>query len=130
MKIEHLEANLIKYEAGSAVTTRDMQELAAALDKRLTNRETFGLLMARSGEPAKNPEASRWWNEWLKQNKQLLKTYCAGVAMVTDSDRLFKLYKLLAGTMISRMFGCAGSMFASEPEAVVWLRERLAESGQ
>lgn len=125
MNIEQPAAHVIKYEVGAAVTMDDMQKLAAALEQRLTNRETFGLIMARNGEHKKNPEVTKWWNGWLKQNKPLLKTYCAGVALVTNSEGLLALYKPLVKMMIAKMFGCAGDMFAADSEAIAWLHDRL-----
>lgn len=128
MKIERISANLIKYEVGAAVAVEDMQALAAMLEERLISRQPFGLMMARDGEHKENPAAAKWRKGWVKKNKTPLQAYCVGVAMVTNSAGLLKLYKPLAKMMISKMFGCAGEMFATESEAIAWLNVQMEKA--
>lgn len=125
MKIEQMSDKLIKYEVGTSVTVDHMRELVKILEEKLKQQQTFGIIIIRNGDHQKNPEATKWFNGWLKKNKPLLKQYCVGVAMVTNSDRLLKLYKPLAGMMISKMFGCSGEMFTNESDAITWMLGKM-----
>jgi hypothetical protein len=85
------------------------------------------LIMERDGEMQKNASAAKWFNGWIKQNKSHLEDCCAGVAMVTSSSGLLKLYRPLAKKLISKTFGCPGDMFTMESEAIAWLHEQMGK---
>lgn len=126
MKIEQVTDQVIKFQLGSTVAVGEMQELAGILAEKCWRQQPFGLIMVRDGERQNNPEATKVFNAWVNENKSLLNTYCAGVAMVMTSEEERKRYKAAARTMVLKMFGCAGDMFAVESEAMAWLHDQMS----
>ncbi|MED0704283.1 hypothetical protein, partial [Aeribacillus composti] len=67
MKIEQMSDKLIKYEVGTSVTVDHMRELVKILEEKLKQQQTFGIIIIRNGDHQKDPEATKWFNGWLKK---------------------------------------------------------------
>ncbi|MFL1672881.1 hypothetical protein ABTW76_07440 [Paenibacillus dendritiformis] len=50
MEIDHVTAQVLKFQLGSTVTVAEMQELAAILEEKCSRQQPFGLIMVRDGE--------------------------------------------------------------------------------
>jgi hypothetical protein len=111
--------NIIKFQMGSSVD--DTNKLISILEEQLKKEKDFGVIIVREGEQKNVPEARKLFSDWLKSNKSLLKRYCYGLAMVTASEGMQKVYKPVARFMISKTYGCPGDLFVKEEDATAWL---------
>ncbi|MDQ7092318.1 hypothetical protein REC12_01765 [Desulfosporosinus sp. PR] len=116
---------IIKFRMAASIYA--VKELICVLEKQLKKEEVFGIAIVREGEEANIPEARKLFSNWLKDNKPLMKKYCSGVALVTASESMQKLYKSLARIMIAKTYGCPGRLFTKDEDAAAWLLNQRKE---
>ncbi|MEM6500733.1 MAG: ABC transporter ATP-binding protein [Cyanobacteria bacterium P01_C01_bin.89] len=118
-----------------AGTPAEMAEFYARFETWLDKQEKFALVVRRDDAEAaeaqgrRSPEVKQMRKDgiaWTKIHKPQISRYCAGVAMVPDSQKLIKLWGPMVATVTQSMYGCPGRVFASVEEAEEWSSEQLA----
>lgn len=133
-KIDTSEAPLIVVSFGETFTLDVTKQFLADLEQLLAKKEKFVVLGLSDHDHEDDddhhhdkPErgVGKLQKQWLDVHKPEIGRYCLGIASVSDSSKLFKVYKLLMPTIIKRMYNTPGDMFLSEAEARAWLQSRL-----
>jgi hypothetical protein len=134
-KIDTREAPLIVVTFGEAFTLEVLKQFLADLEQLLAKKEKFVVLGLSNHDHDdedddhhhEKPErgVGKLQKQWLDAHKPEIGKYCLGIASVSNSSKLFKVYKLLMPTIIKRMYNTPGDMFLSEAEAREWLLSKL-----
>lgn len=67
---------------------------------------------------------------WTKQHKPEISQYCAGIAVVPDSNKLGLLWAPIVARVTRSLYGCPGKVFSSLDEAKDWVAEQLGLTAQ
>ncbi|MEM9218020.1 MAG: ABC transporter ATP-binding protein [Cyanobacteria bacterium P01_F01_bin.150] len=118
-------------------TPEEMAQFYRHFETWLAKQEKFALVIQRDDAEAaeeqgkRSPEAKQMRKEgmaWTKAHKPQIAQYCAGVAMVPDSNKLIKLWGPMVAKVTRTMYGCPGKVFGSVGEAEGWAADQLGLS--
>ena len=120
---------IVTFDGGPPV--QETEAFLSAFDEWLARGEEFAVLLEKrsfGGRGAETKEATKRRDEWLAANREKIEQHCRGIAVVTESSRLYRLFKPVIKRLMAKKFGCPGVMYSSRTEAHQWLDERMASS--
>jgi len=103
----------------------DAQSMTDTYEALLQNPSRFAIAMVSNNEEHGEQAGQKHMNAWIKQHRSVIGERCAGMAIVTQSVKFISVYKLIAGQVIRRIYGCPGKLFTDLDEATAWLKEQL-----
>ncbi|AFK20088.1 hypothetical protein E6P09_14775 [Haloferax mediterranei ATCC 33500] len=116
----------VTFDGGPAV--QETEAFLTAFDGWLSRESEFAVLLEKQsfgGSKDETKEATKRRDEWLAANRAEIEQYCRGIAVVTESRTLFRLFKPVVKRLMGKKFGCPGVMYSSRSEAQQWLDERV-----
>lgn len=115
--IDENQDSLVIIHFESPLTVSSAEKLFAYMNSVLDKQQTFGFAMDSNVEGQHERGVAKMQKDWAKDNRERLGKYCAGVAIVTQSNRYISLYKPIANVIIKRIYNCPGKLFVDIDDA-------------
>ena len=107
---------------GEKATPENFQVYLDGLRENYDREETFSLIFDATKATAPGASYQKQQANWMKENDELIRTYCKGIAYVIPNLIIRNILKLILGLQKDAV---PSKVFSSKEEGLTWAKSML-----